>query len=147
MTQHPDKRKALDLIEEAWKIARDNDWPQMREDINAAYCRASLMEEGTTPEEPTATPGPWRWNNKGGVLVLYGGEGYSVVLRTQPQAGNDYDLTQEDARVIVAAPDLLEAAEAARAGIMNTPALDGSGDWYPIIDALTAAIDKATKAP
>lgn len=62
----------------------------------------------------THTTGPWRWSNKGGVLILYAGPGErGVVLRTQPQVGNDYDLSKADAALIVTAPDLLEAAQAA----------------------------------
>lgn len=56
----------------------------------------------------------WRWSNKGGVLILYRGGEHGVVLRTQPQKGTDYDLTEEDAALISAAPDMKAALEAAR---------------------------------
>lgn len=95
----------------------------------------------------THTPGDWRWSNKGGVLVLYGSPGESsVVLRTQEQKGIPYDLSEADAALIAAAPDLLATSTEALDVLGRL--LDGEPDLTArmrvVFGALSDALDKAT---
>lgn len=95
----------------------------------------------------------WRWSNKGGVLVLYAGpDEHRVVLRTQPQAGNAYDLSETDAALIAAAPALLESLREMTAladlGVDLEESIHGPdkhGDSRERIAAAQEAIAKATR--
>lgn len=110
------------------------------------------VPEGETPNElhdcnlgceQEMTPGPWYWSNKGGVLILYRQGERGVILRTQPQAGNDYDLTDADARAITAVHDLLAAARHAYNVLATFHHEDPTNE---VMIELHEAITKATGA-
>jgi hypothetical protein len=84
----------------------------------------------------THTPGPWRADNNG---RIYTQEGlYVAAVGDAPnRSGAKRD---EYARLIAAAPELLEALEAAAETIK---ALDEDYDMHPVYIAARAAIAKA----
>ncbi|MCC0353265.1 hypothetical protein LJG15_24610 [Pseudomonas aeruginosa] len=79
----------------------------------------------------THTPGPWQWSH-GRLLHNVPGEYSDTILDIQDKVWRP---TEEDARLIVAAPDLLEALVALVECEQTTPEL-----W----EAARAAIEKAT---
>ncbi len=97
------------------------------------------------------TPGPWEWSEdkwRGGYSGLYGPNGEDVVV---PQHCNDGDdgaawfddevLTEPNARLIAAAPDLLAACELA---VKNAErAIGDPAMFLPIRFACQAAVGKA----
>lgn len=118
----------------------------------------------------THTPGPWKWYDFGGELILHSAEhGRPVVLRagmdnslggwdppgrTMLYARNDegrlVPLTPDhpDARLIAAAPDLLAALQMLlkSAAHDNSEAGPAVRDWLvnsPVIDVVRAAIARA----
>ena len=80
----------------------------------------------------SSTPGPWSWDGKCtvGIPHIDG----NTFVRTHP----------EDARLIAAAPDLLEALQAAEQfmwpDIDRGPAING---WHNTMDTIVAAVRKA----
>ena len=76
------------------------------------------------------TPGPWRWEPSHHSVVQPNGDNVLV--------GPSY---KANARLIAAAPDLLEAAELARATVER---LNRHGSANGTLDVLSAAIAKAT---
>lgn len=67
-------------------------------------------------QNPTATPGPWVWRWKSGSLHQRGEPPYdfgaTVLCPTYDyDSGVDVQVSEADARLIAAAPDMQEAAE------------------------------------
>ena len=100
--------------------------------------------------EAKHTPGPWRWSDfprasdGGYTWSLIGQGGYGILScdgeGNSPQGIGDYD----NARLIAAAPELLEAAQRAadRFGLWEAP----TAGMQDALDGLKAAITKATGA-
>ena len=99
------------------------------------------------------TPGPWRWEERNGYDVLVScveGEFYSngdkqhVEVIDDGSAGGEYsasiDVDGPDARLIAAAPDLLEALKDLREAINSR----GVIDTVKALKKTDAAIAKAT---
>lgn len=86
--------------------------------------------------EPKWTPGPWRWSNKGDVLILYRGRERGVVLRTQPQEGSGYDLNRYDAELIALAPELAAALIAYDDVYREHRGDDRPADEHPIAQSM-----------
>ncbi|HCF7143612.1 hypothetical protein APA44_21535 [Pseudomonas aeruginosa] len=80
------------------------------------------------------TPGPWQWSH-GRLLHNVPGEYSDTILDIQDKVWRP---TEEDARLIAAAPDLLEALQAC---IQQITALCSADD---VPDQARAAIAKAT---
>lgn len=83
------------------------------------------------------TPGPWQWSN-GRLLHNVPGEYSDTILDIQDKVWRP---TEEDARLIAAAPELLEALEACVARITNEVA---DAEFLDEVDQARAAIAKAT---
>lgn len=94
--------------------------------------------DSKTIDDGGRTPGPWEVSgNAYGTVFVHGGETMVSSVGTQHKAlvagGNSHDtLTLANARLIAAAPDLLEALKDARF------ALYGNGPGNPKIDAAIA---------
>ncbi|MGC6958483.1 hypothetical protein ACP0JK_26525 [Pseudomonas aeruginosa] len=80
------------------------------------------------------TPGPWQWSN-GRLLHNVPGEYSDTILDIQDKVWRP---TEEDARLIAAAPDMLEALQSC---IQQITALCSADD---VPDQARAAIAKAT---
>ncbi|HCF1479548.1 UNVERIFIED_CONTAM: hypothetical protein P3C79_02855 [Pseudomonas aeruginosa] len=83
------------------------------------------------------TPGPWQWSN-GRLLHNVPGEYSDTILDIQDKVWRP---TEEDARLISAAPELLEALEACMARITNEVA---DAEFLDEVEQARAAIAKAT---
>lgn len=58
----------------------------------------------------TFTPGPWTWNMRGHEFISIDGPEFQSVLMAEQYAGSSWiEVSKEDAFLIAAAPDLLEA--------------------------------------
>jgi hypothetical protein len=113
--------------------------------------------------EAKHTPGPWEWKDQGGYYYLvaigdYGahpnGSKVEPMIADDGSAGGEYspsiDVRGADARLIAAAPDLLEACEAAREvwsqGNVDRGYKDERNWIDEALDKIDAAIAKATEA-
>lgn len=91
------------------------------------------------------TPGPWNMTADGGGFYVEGGDllvAWAQEVDPCPSGAEDYfpgDTTEANARLIAAAPELLEALELLTAGIENSV----SDTYIPLVKA-RAAIAKAT---
>ena len=87
------------------------------------------------------TPGPWRIGSRQTSTPSYidAGKGFNYRLITRVR-DVDMDEGKANARLIAAAPDLLAACVEMVAGNMGQP----RGVGVPALDAMRAAIDKAT---
>lgn len=116
---------------------------------NVRYTRQSdPRDKGVTRMTATHTPGPWSIDDRGDCLDIIGPSGEWLVATVQ--GGRDED--EPDARLIAAAPELLEAAQLLGGGnvymeefgrycfcpMHGKPGLHSSS-----CDALNAAIAKA----
>lgn len=79
------------------------------------------------------TPGPWMPH-----IAFVDGEGYSTLFVKQ-----GIQATKEDMRLIVAAPDLLEALEAARGYVEGAAITSGANTAKRVLQGVEAAIAKA----
>ena len=69
------------------------------------------------------TPGPWRWRWKSGSLHRVGADPYIygdlVLMPTyEPDCGSDVQISDADATLIAASPDLLEALRGTTAALV-----------------------------
>jgi hypothetical protein len=91
------------------------------------------------------TPGPWRLSLTDETLVLAGKQ-QEVASAHCINYDDDWEMVAANARLIAAAPDLLELLIAARAGLAS--ASDNTDEWQsqcrPMLDAIDAAISRAT---
>ncbi len=107
----------------------------------------------------THTPGPWVWNGKHGSLHRAGEKPYQfgeAVLRPtwEYDEGSDLEISEPNALLIAAAPEMLEALEQNVSAFMTLAgfgpeikALIGDDGWSKIADAVQAsraALSKAT---
>lgn len=89
------------------------------------------------------TPGPWQWSN-GRLLHNVPGEYSDTILDIQDKVWRP---TEEDARLIAAAPELLEALQGmleVYGGQYNDDCLPKSSSELDLIQQARAAIAKAT---
>lgn len=87
------------------------------------------------------TPGPWMWNRIRNERTLVGGDAVGTyVLRIDRGSMGAISLSSADERLIAAAPDLLEACEAAQDWLT-----DGIAEGYPdsLRDKIEAAVARA----
>lgn len=94
------------------------------------------------------TPGPWHWsaNPHGGARVEAPGIGIADVLS---RAGVPHPVQGHciaNARLIAAAPDLLEACEAAQKELNAIAGYSGAAGNWPLQDALEAVRAAIAKA-
>ena len=87
------------------------------------------------------TPGPW--SNNGGQIEAPGG--FPAVIACVGEVNNQSRLDTANARLVTAAPDLLEAAKASLAAIEYAYQCHYIGPWPDTLMALKTAIAKATK--
>ncbi len=93
------------------------------------------------------TPGPWDYKAEGDDAFKVFSEDYGgIALLHDPVALSmgDMDRLENDARLIAAAPDLLEACIQARAALPD-PTFAETEEQFAVIELLTSAIDKAHK--
>jgi hypothetical protein len=100
------------------------------------------------------TAGPWAWSEDAtspGYFLVKGGETHVCIMQERDSdMGMDFDPDRGEAianaRLIAAAPDLLEAVKDARAMLQTVEVLDGEdGDpWSNALARMEAAIAKAT---
>jgi hypothetical protein len=99
-----------------------------------------------TTQKAQHTPGPWeviRHNDDTAEIVSYAEEGFATVLLARDP---DFPLRPPDARLMVAAPDLLAALRniVANSRLIPDPAMGGTTDTYSVplddIEAARAAI-------
>lgn len=97
----------------------------------------------------THTPGPWEVGYQG--LSIYGPDrhGTTLVIARSLDTSRQHCDPQEaqaNARLIAAAPELLDVAKDVLAECMDTyyDPRDMGGDWLRLCDRLRAAIAKAT---
>jgi hypothetical protein len=121
---------------------REEDMPDTRVDKHPLTASAELPQRPTKDVPSTApersTPGPWRVHQtQGGSPRVYGDSEDQYL----PVAGYDMRLTQANACLIAAAPDLLEACKAVEAHLSTKfpPYLRGDSPY----DKVRAAIAKA----
>lgn len=92
------------------------------------------------------TPGPWSWQTNQANRVSIDGPDGAEVVRAEEYAGSAWvEVSEDDARLIAAAPELLEALillehEMVESG--NAGSVDYG--WKPAIEKTRAAIAKAT---
>ena len=74
--------------------------------------------------ETKRTPGPWHTGGHGNTII-YAADGWAVAdVKVYHNRHNGYGETQANARLIAAAPDLLDALEAVKAWDVSNLALD-----------------------
>ena len=101
------------------------------------------MEESSTKSVVAHTPGPWHTGGTGG-LIVFDASGYATANATVFHGRNEDGESAANARLIAAAPELLEALELAvatieRLGVQRGPFKSGQGT----LDVALAAIAKA----
>lgn len=117
---------------------------QAREAIRAASKVIDDLADATgvdaKPEPVGHTPGPW-WLH-GPELSVYGGLKSQIVCRLHDAHGNAYGNWQANARLIAAAPELLEALRDLRSYLKL--GISPSSHWRSLLESADAAVAKAT---
>ena len=99
------------------------------------------------------TPGPWIWRGKSGSLHRVGEGPYAygdcVLAPTyEYDAGVDIIVSEADARLIAAAPDMFAALHQARGALLLDHMVDAAGQPFGTttvaLEAIDAAIAKIT---
>ncbi|WP_336802398.1 hypothetical protein [Kaistia sp. MMO-174] len=95
------------------------------------------------------TPGPWVWRGKSGSLHQVGEEPYrfgkTVLAPTYGyEAGAETEVSDPDACLIAAAPDLLKACQAVADVCADDSERRMASDGYTALELVLAAIAKAT---
>jgi hypothetical protein len=101
------------------------------------------------PSRGAHTPGPWETFISGEppLIEIWGGEKNEVVVAWRGFDGLERDASLANARLIAAAPDLLEALKALRLQALQSPDLRQT-DWgQEALNTANAAIAKAESRP
>lgn len=100
-------------------------------------------------ERPKHTPGPWRWEYSDEECtrpIALAGPGKDVILASEDATGPRAYVSEADARLIAAAPDLYAACKASMTAIRETirrPMGVQPDSATEALDLIATALDKA----